>query len=205
MGILNSFDRDTIFIINQNGDRSDLIEANVQDNKIFIHRTDVNVEDGDKIHRVVEGRKDEIYVVISAGYKKEFSGIPAHYQCTVKKESALLNEQKNSGHTVYNYNLHGDHNRVNNQSHDYSTNTSSQAYGADIETALKYLAEAKVEANLVAPSEGTSDTLNAVQEQLKSEKPSKHIMEILLKSLPDVVKAIPAISSLFTAISHIGK
>ena len=109
--------KDRVSIVKADGRRFDDIVANVQPKKIMIIDTSIQVDEGDKVQRVLPNGQTESYLVIESGYHQGMHGIPASYQMEVRKESRI--DLDNSS-TIYN--LHGANSRVNINSSDASVN-----------------------------------------------------------------------------------
>lgn len=93
------------------------IKASVQKEKIFINRSDINIEEGDYLIRHLPNGAIEHYLVLDRGFYSGFNNImPAHYQCKVKKENNIDAKTSNSS-TINNYG------KINMYSVDNSINT----------------------------------------------------------------------------------
>jgi len=77
--------KDTVSVLKKNGEEIDGIKASVQKRKIFIDRSDVLIEAGDRIQRKMSNGGEETYEVIDPGYYERHGSISAHYEMDVKK------------------------------------------------------------------------------------------------------------------------
>lgn len=78
--------RDTITICKSNCENIENIKANVQKNKIFIKRSDILIEAGDKVIRSMSNGGQEQYLVVDPGFHEGLGNIKAGYQMDVKKD-----------------------------------------------------------------------------------------------------------------------
>lgn len=111
---------DTVTLEKQNGELIENINANVQPDMIFIDDGSLPIEESDVLIRKLDNGLVERYKVLERGFYSKQMGISAHYQCKVKKESAIKAQQHQPQQIVYN--LNGANSRVNNNSSDSSTN-----------------------------------------------------------------------------------
>jgi hypothetical protein len=90
--------RDTLSLVKRNGDRTDGIKE-VQKNKIFINRSDI--EKGDLLIRSMPHGGTEEYIVIEPNFRMGVGGIPATYQAEVRlKENTTTEEMMSSPSTT---------------------------------------------------------------------------------------------------------
>lgn len=181
--MLSNLHKDIVTIIKGNGDKIENVKANVQKNQTFISGSDLLIEPGDIIQRKMTNGGMETYKVIDPGFKEGSGyGIPAHYQIAHKNLS--IPEAENAIQQIT-YNISGNNARVNNHSVDNSTNTVivNQAV-------LDQLQALRDEINrlVTSPQEkiDANEVVDAVEEQLNSEKPKKAVVSTLLASLPQV-------------------
>lgn len=124
--MFNNLMIDKVSLEKQNGEVISNIQSSVQGNKIYIVDSSLEIEEGDRITRILSNGLKEGYIVTnSVFYEKHFS-IPSHYELKVRKETAIEYTQfqpttyiDNSTNT-----FNGDNNRVNKHANDYSTNFS---------------------------------------------------------------------------------
>jgi len=100
---------DVVSLIKKNGDRTDDIQASVQDKLIFINGLNILIEPGDLIYRKMSNGAEETYKVIDPGFHEKFHMIPAGYQIKHKK-LGLPEARKAIKNITYNntVNIHGD-------------------------------------------------------------------------------------------------
>ena len=172
---------DTVSLLKQNGEAVDGIKASVQKDKIFIQRSDLLIESGDLMRRVMSNGAEETYKVISPGFREKFHSIPAGYQMDVHKLG--LPEAKSAMQNIT-YNISGTNNRVNQNSTDNSINIASLS--SDIQGYLDALRDEVKNLGLTQDEEIASyEVIDAVETQFKSEKPSKTVVKTLLSALPN--------------------
>lgn len=98
---------DNLKIIKNDNKIIDSIKGSVQGNKIFIMRSDILIEKGDIIERIMSNGGIETFEVLNPNFYEKNLGISAHYQMEVvniknKKESKNDNNNFNN---VYNINV----------------------------------------------------------------------------------------------------
>jgi len=100
---------DVVSLIKKNGDRTDDIQASVQDKLIFINGLNILIEPGDLIYRKMSNGAEETYKVIDPGFHEKFHMIHAGYQIKHKK-LGLPEARKAIKNITYNntVNIHGD-------------------------------------------------------------------------------------------------
>jgi hypothetical protein len=81
--------RDRITVVKPDGRQFEDVKANVQFDSISIYDTTIPLEEGDKIYRPLPHNLTEEYIVLDRGYHEKFHSIPARYQATVRKVTAL--------------------------------------------------------------------------------------------------------------------
>ncbi|TQP21870.1 hypothetical protein [Vibrio cholerae] len=172
--------KDKVTVLKKNGDKFEDIQASVQTQKTFIHRSDILIETGDLIQRKMSNGGTETYEVIDPGFHEGGSMIPAGYQ--IKHKNLGLPEAEKAVQKII-YNLNGTNSRVNNHSVDNSTNIANE--NSDIFEHIELL---RFEINrLIHSSQEKNDALeivDAIEEQFSSEKPSKAVVNTLIASLP---------------------
>lgn len=117
---IKDFMTDKVSLMKQDGKRIDDIGAQVG-KKIIISDATLPIEEGDRIIRTLPNGLVETYLVIDRGFiqsPSRMSGIPPHYQVSVRKESAIPAVDARS----IVYNLYGPNSRINNNSIDSSMN-----------------------------------------------------------------------------------
>ena len=173
--------KDKISIIKSNGEVFKDIQASVQKKKTFINRSDILIETGDLIKRNMSNGATEIYKVVDPGFHESFDDIPAGYQ--IIHENIGLPKVEKVMPSISTYNLNGNNTRVNNNSTDNSTNIIN--INKDV---VHHISMLKKEVMLLveATSEqnGALEIVDAIEKQFKSDKPSKHVLKILIDSLP---------------------
>lgn len=192
--MFDDFMNDTISIQKLSGNKLEGIKAMVQPDRVHIDRSDILIETGDLIERKMSNGATETYEVLDPIFHEAFHGIPAHYQVKVKKLG--VPEAKARVERIT-YNFHGSNARVNNNSVDNSTNTVT--IGGDLKDYLSALRQ------IISTLEGdqrkeASDIVDAVEDNLASQKPSKPVVSALLAALPHVASISAIASSIITAI-----
>lgn len=172
--------RDKVSLIKKNGERTDNIKASVQAKKIIIQRSDVLIESGDLIQRIMSNGGEETYEVIDPGFHEGIGSISAGYQLTHKKLG--LPEAEKLVHSIT-YNISGSNARVNNNSVDNSTNiVNENSEVAEHITLLRQEIQ-----RLIDSSQDQKDALeivDAIEGQFESQAPSKAVMKTLISALP---------------------
>lgn len=119
--MLSNMLKDKVTLIKKDGERYENIKASVQKEIIFIDDASLPIEENDRFIRKLSNGLEESYIIIDRGFYEKFSGVNAHYQCEVQKETSQQFKQWASNVTTYNF--HGSNSRVNVNSTDNSTNT----------------------------------------------------------------------------------
>lgn len=101
--MFEQFSKDMIKIINPDGTEFNNIKANVQTERIFVKDTNIVIQDGAEITRILPNGQEDRYLVIDNGYHHANFSIPAGYQCKVKKKSSYI-EGLNSTKTNFTIN-----------------------------------------------------------------------------------------------------
>ncbi|WP_351189330.1 hypothetical protein [Shewanella sp. TB4-MNA-CIBAN-0142] len=186
---------DTVSLLKKNGEKFEDIKASVQPKQIFIERSDILIEPEDLIQRKMSNGGVETYQVIDPVFYEQQGSFLAHYQITHKK-LGLPEAEKAIQNVVYN--ISGPNARVNNNSTDNSSNVVN--FNNDLSEAIEAL---KTEVNrLNIPSQEKSEAIeviDAIEVQCQSEKPSKIVVNALLKSLPHVA-SLTSIGSLIVSL-----
>ena len=192
----SSMNKDKIQVLKSDGTKSPEMNASVQSKGIYLMRSDVLVEPNDLIQRVMSNGGTEIFQVIDPGFYEGAGGvIPAHYQMKVKKLG--LPEAEKAIQSIT-YNINGPNARVNNNSTDNSNNIAN--VNNDLFESIKAL---KAEINRLELSTQEKaeaiEVVGVIEEQCKSEKPSKAVVNALIGSLPTAA-SIASIGSLIVSL-----
>ena len=171
---------DTVSLLKQNGEVVEGIKASVQKGKIFIQRSDLLIEQGDLLQRLMSNGAEETYRVIDPGFHEKFHSIPAGYQMDVHKLG--LPEAKSAVQNIT-YNISGTNNRINQNSTDNSINIAN--INPDVQDHINALRDEIKNLNLPEEEANASyEVIDAVESQFKSDKPSKTVVKTLLSALP---------------------
>ncbi|HHC4816290.1 TPA: TIR domain-containing protein [Klebsiella michiganensis] len=90
---LAHFMRDTLSLVKRDGSRTDGIKGSVQKDKIFIHRSDIAIGEGDVLIRSMPHGGIEEYIVIEPNFRQGLGSIPAGYQAEVRRKTEATTEQ----------------------------------------------------------------------------------------------------------------
>lgn len=204
--VFSQITKDTLVLIKSDGSRTEGIKGSVHKNKIFIFRSDIHIEPGDELHRLMPGNRYEEYLVKEPNFHQRIHGIPTHYQAeVVRKSQQVLNSgsvaktKENSPSTITNYNFYGSHSRVNHHSIDnsYNNSASSDEISQAIETVKSARQEVSELGEISEIDKKTTDaTLATVESQLQTAEPSKPVIKAVMGALPEVVKYLPSIVKL---------
>lgn len=110
--------RDKVTLVKKNGQMHENIKANVQPNMISIFDETMPIEEGDRIQRKLSNGLIESYIVLDRGFHSGIGIIKSHYQCKVRKETAIPSTPPNN----VIYNVSGENPRININSVDHSMN-----------------------------------------------------------------------------------
>lgn len=174
---------DTVTILKQSGDKIEAVKASVQQNRIFINRTDILIEPDDLIQRKMSNGGIETYQVIDPVFYEGNFGIPGHYEIDTRKLG--IPEAKALVQTIT-YNISGNNARINQNSVDNSSNVVNQV-SPEVTVLLKDLRAAlhkssdnsfNIEEKLVVVDE--------IEQQFLTGKPNKTIISALVAALPTV-------------------
>lgn len=188
--------KDTIDLLKQDGTKTAGIKGSVQQNKIITFDSSVLIEPRDLLIRRASNGAVETYEVIDPVFHEGFGGIPASYQIDVKKLG--IPEAKQHVQSIT-FNVSGTGARVNSNSTDNSTNAiniGSQVLG-DLRTIRRELASANLS---LEQATAASDVLEAVEQQLSTNKPNRTVVKALLDALPSVATIGSAIASIVSSI-----
>ncbi|EGQ9963430.1 hypothetical protein K5N55_004416 [Vibrio vulnificus] len=188
--------KDKIQVLKSDGTTSPEMNASVQRKGIYLMRSDFLIEPHDLIQRVMSNGATETFKVIDPGFYEEMGGdIPAHYQMKVQKLG--LPEAEKAVQSIT-YNISGANARVNNNSTDNSTNVVN--INNDLQEALSAL-KSEVERLNISHSEREEayEVVEAITAQCQNEKPSKVVVNALIKSLP-AAASISSIGSLIVSL-----
>ncbi|MEX1058565.1 MAG: hypothetical protein WED11_12595, partial [Natronospirillum sp.] len=176
---------DTVSLLKQSGEVVEGIKASVQKGKIFIQRSDLLIEQGDLLQRLMSNGAEETYRVIDPGFHEKFHSIPAGYQMDVHKLG--LPEAKSAVQNITS-NISGTNNRINQNSTDNSINIAN--INPDVQDHINALRDEIKNLNLPEEEANASyEVIDAVESQFKSDKPSKTVVKTLLSALPSVPNA----------------
>ncbi|NRB39743.1 MAG: hypothetical protein HRU20_14970 [Pseudomonadales bacterium] len=174
---------DTVSVLKNCGEEIEDVKASVQTNKIFIQRSDILIESGDFIKRVMSNGAEETYKVIDPGYHEKFHSIPAGYQMAVKKLG--IPEAEKAVQNITNYHVSGTNNRINQNSTDNSRNMVQS--NTDVQDHIEALRKEIKRLNLPQEEVTTSyEVIDAIESQFTGDKPSKIVVKTLIDSLPSV-------------------
>ena len=188
--------KDKIQVLKSDGTKSTEMNASVQSKGIYLMRSDILVEPNDLIQRVMSNGGTETFQVIDPGFHEGAGhSTPAHYQIKAKKLGIPAAEKAIQSTT---YNISGPNARVNNNSTDNSSNV------VNINNELSESLDAlKAEINRlelsVKEKEDAFEVVEAIEEQCKTENPSKVVVNALMKSLPNAA-SIASIGSLIISL-----
>lgn len=188
--------KDKIQVLKSDGTTSIEMNASVQSKGIYLMRSDILVEPSDLIQRVMSNGGIETFQVIDPGFHEGAGGsIPAHYQMKVKKLG--LPEAEKAIQSIT-YNISGSNARVNNNSTDNSSNVVN--INNELSSSLEALKAEISRIELSAKEkEEAIEVVAAIEEQCKNKKPSKVVVNALIKSLPNAA-SIASIGSLIISL-----
>lgn len=116
MASLRSLLKDTIYIIKPDGRKLGPYQASISPDSITIMEKSLDVDEGDKVARLIPSGKEEIYAVLSADYSHGLHPIPPSYILRVQKNTSLAAVAQNMKSTTINI-----HNSTGIQVGDYNT------------------------------------------------------------------------------------
>lgn len=96
--------KDTIHIVKPDGRRLGPYQAAISPDSITIMERSLDVDEGDKVARLIPSGKEEIYLVLSADYSHGLLSIPPSYTLKVQKNTALATGSHNTKSTTININ-----------------------------------------------------------------------------------------------------
>ncbi|AKH68799.1 MAG: hypothetical protein KBT72_01965 [Zhongshania sp.] len=192
----SSMMKDKIQVLKSDGTKSSEMNASVQSKGIYLMRSDVLVEPGDLIQRIMSNGGKETFQVIDPGFHEGTGGaIPAHYQMKVKKLGLPDAEKAIQSIT---YNISGPNARVNNNSTDNSNNIAN--INNDLSKSIEALKAEINRLELSAQEKSEAiEVVGAIEDQCKNEKPSKVVVNALINSLPTAA-SIASIGSLILSL-----
>ena len=191
--------KDKIQVLKPDGTTSPEMNASVQNKGIYLMCSNFLVEPHDLIQRVMSNGGMETFKVIDPGFYEGIGGsIPAHYQMKVQKLGLPEAEKAEKAVQSITYNISGANARVNNNSTDNSTNVVN--VNNDLQEALNAL-KSEVERLNISDSEREEayEVVEAIDAQCQNEKPSKVVVNALIKSLPTVA-SISSIGSFIVSL-----
>ncbi|MBF4232607.1 hypothetical protein EA002_22985 [Vibrio anguillarum] len=188
--------KDKIQVLKSDGTTSSVMNASVQSKGIYLMRSDFLIEPHDLIQRVMSNGGTETFKVIDPGFHEGMGrDIPAHYQMKVQKLG--LPEAEKAVQSIT-YNISGANARVNNNSTDNSTNVVN--INSDLQEALSALKSEVKRLNISdSEREEAYEVVEAIDAQCQNEKPSKVVVNALVKSLPTAA-SISSIGSLIVSL-----
>ncbi|BAJ01639.1 hypothetical protein [Shewanella violacea] len=83
--MFENFMNDTVEVLKTNGEKYENVEVSVQSEIIYIQRSDVLIETGDLILRIMINGETETYQVVDPGFNEAGSLLPAGYQIKHRK------------------------------------------------------------------------------------------------------------------------
>lgn len=171
---------DVVSLLKSSGETVNEIKASVQKNKIFTHRSDILIEPRDLIQRRMSNGGEETYEVIDPGFHEKFHDIPAGYQMEVRKLG--VPEAKRAVQNIT-YNISGANARLNQNSTDNSINIIYQ--NSKLAENIQALRDEVKKMKLEPTNEKEAlEIVDAVEQQIVSNNPSKAVVKTLLNGLP---------------------
>jgi len=172
---------DTVKVLKKDGEVISNIKASVQKNKIFIPRSDIQIETGDLIQRSMSNGAEETYKIIDPGFHEKLHSMPAGYQMDVVK---LGLPEATTAIQHITYNISGTNNRFNQSSTDNSVNIINS--DSELQQQVAALRNEIDRLNLPKEEQLVSyEIIDAVETQVASGNPSKTVVKTLLNSLPN--------------------
>jgi hypothetical protein len=114
---MNSFDAfatDQVVIVNPDGSESPPLKCIFESKKVTIFSDSLDVEEGQKILRVLPTGRRDTYTVQEVSFSGRFHSIPASYELAIRKDSSLLSDATRPTTNISISNSHGfqvgDHN-----------------------------------------------------------------------------------------------
>ena len=192
----SSMMKDKIQLLKSDGTKSSAMNASVQSKVIYLMKSEVLVEPSDLIQHLMSNGDTETFQIMDTRFHEGAEGaIPAHYRMKVKKLGLLEAEKAIQSFTG---NISGANARVNNNSTDNANNIVN--INNDLSESIEAL---KTEINRlkisVQEKSEAIEVVSAIEEQCKSDKPSKVVVNALISSLPTVA-SITSIGSLIVSL-----
>ena len=190
--MLASFPRERVRLIKQDSSIIENIEALIQTEHFLIEETTVKIEEGDTFERTLPKGEVEKYTVINRGFCIGTSGIPAHYQVSVQKQTNLsrpINEN-----VVNNYNISGAE-KININSTDNSVTYNITENDIALMETLKTLAKELENSNAIIDS--IEEMKNNVGKKSFAEKYNAFIQSVA-NHMTIFAPFIPALTQLLT-------
>lgn len=94
--IFSAFPNEKVKVVKQDSNIIDNIDAIIDSKKIYIENTEIDIEEGDIIERILPSGSVERFLVINRGFHKGGYGIPDHYQIEYKRVSKFIDESNNN-------------------------------------------------------------------------------------------------------------
>lgn len=185
----------TIRIRKENGEIIEGIKASVQSSAVFFDHNNIRVDPGDIIEHEMSNGATDTYEVLDPGFYEAGVGIPAHYQCEVRKLNIREAPARVKNIAI---NMSGPNARVNSHAIDNSTNIS----GADtkILELFSQLRQAVSKLNIDEREKAEAQNIvDGIEAQASSTPPNKSVLRALLGALPvtaSITTIVSGISSL---------
>ena len=103
MSPISSLLNDTVYIENQNGNRTGPYKSAIGTQNglsASIFQTSLNVEEGCKLVRMLPNGKEERYTVLEVNYSPGLSSIPPNWKLKLSKDSSLVQHRKEPTTTI---------------------------------------------------------------------------------------------------------
>jgi hypothetical protein len=116
--ILQSLQKDIVFIERADGTRIGPFKTTVSQGSATIFDATLDVDEGEKLIRPLPSGKEESYLITSADFSQGLHGIPGHFTLRLQKTTAIQTSMPAARHTTVNINHStgvqvGDHNVIN--------------------------------------------------------------------------------------------
>ncbi|ABM25315.1 hypothetical protein Sputw3181_2491 [Shewanella sp. W3-18-1] len=171
---------DNVRLIKKNGAVIENIKASVQEDIIYIDNPNFAIEVNDIIERVLPIGATEQYKVVNPIYHAKSGSFNASYEVKCQK-LGIQNDKLDISNITYNF--HGHNSRVNNNSLDLSTNMVS--INDEIAKQIEILRD-EIKKNIIDINEKSDalEIVTALENHFKQEKPSRAVVNSLVRSLP---------------------
>ena len=186
--VSSTFLTDSVDLVKQDGSRVDNLRASVQGDRIYMNADGLHIEPGDLIVRHLSVGADETYLVVDPEFHERFGSFEPSYQMHVRRADAL-----EVGRASVVFNVTGHNARVNQNSVDNSVNVVD--VNPELLDLVRGLREAISSAQIDDEARSAAlEIADAVELQFGTGKPSRSVVEALLRALP-VVASVTAIAS----------